>query len=119
LTSLRHPIECAPWVNPLGGHYVPYFIGHPTGYARVSRSYDAEDSSNHARFQPRDDGKRIGASTADAVEKRFGTSTADTVEEWLGTSSADSMEERIGASTADTVERLSAGSANPLVRVSD
>jgi hypothetical protein len=51
------------------------------------------------------------------LEKRFGASTADAVEEWLGTSSADSLEERIGTSTADTVERLSAGSANPLVRV--
>jgi hypothetical protein len=34
----------------------------------------------------------------------------------IGASSADAVEERIGSCTADTVERLSAGSANTLVR---
>ena len=88
-------------------HYVPHFNGSVHGHAGFGRSNGSENSSNHSRRQFRDDGQRIGASTADALAKWFGTSTADALEERFGTSTADTLEERFGSGTADTLEIVS------------
>jgi phage major head subunit gpT-like protein len=85
-------------------HYVPHFNGSIHGHASFGWRHGFENGSNHARRQFRDDGQRIGASTADALAKWLGTCTADAMEEWIGASTADTLEERFGSGSTDTLE---------------
>lgn len=105
-----------PWGFPSRRHNVTHFNGCTRSHAGPGWSNGSENGSNHARRWLCVDGQRLGASSADALEKRFGASSANTVEEWLGTGSADALEERFGTSTPDAVERFGSGSADTLVR---